>query len=99
MIKVVNKRTYKGKGEWICRGRSLLGNPFKMKKEPDREKVINDYKKWFEYQRKYSIEAFDEINRLIDIAREGDLTLICWCAPKACHGDVIKEYIERQLKC
>lgn len=39
-------------------------------------------------------EFLDELNRLWGIARKGDLTLVCHCAPKRCHGDVIKALIE-----
>jgi len=99
MITVVNRRTYKGPGEWICRGKSPLGNPFKMKNENDRQKVIEEYKKWISNQLKHG-NAFisTEYLRLLEMASKGNLVLICWCAPKACHGDVLKEMIEKDLE-
>ena len=29
---------------------------------------------------------------------DGELNLICWCSPKRCHGDVIKEFLTRRFK-
>jgi hypothetical protein len=99
MITVKNRRAYKGPGEWICRGKSPLGNPFKMGKESDRDEVIEKYKKWFrEQQLGYNWVVHNELQRLVELAQKGDLVLICWCAPKACHGDFIKQVIEDILK-
>jgi hypothetical protein len=43
--------------------------------------------------------ARKEIERLaIIISRRSDLLLLCWCAPKACHGDVVKEFVERIVR-
>lgn len=42
-------------------------------------------------------ERIAELERLTELAREGDLVLLCWCAPKACHGDVIREIIMERL--
>jgi hypothetical protein len=100
MIYVRNKRIYKGAGTYIGRP-SPLGNPFEMKSEADREDVIEQYRKWLWAQ--YAMtqdtgresEAIKELNKLVNIARQGkDINLICWCAPKPCHGDIIKDYIE-----
>lgn len=89
-ITVVNKRNFKGEGIYIGRP-SPLGNPFCMNGEGDRERVIAQYKEWLkgEYQHRYSIRKL-----LHDMANtQEDLILICWCAPKACHGDIIKEAV------
>ena len=32
--------------------------------------------------------------RLAALARKQDLCLVCFCAPKACHADIIKRTIE-----
>ena len=100
MIIVKNRKTYKGPGEWICRGRSPLGNPFKMEKESDRHCVIQKYRVWFieEFYNPDDTTVRNEFHRLVKIALKGDLTLICWCAPKECHGDYLKEAIERYIE-
>jgi hypothetical protein len=98
MITVKNRRTYDGPGEYIGRP-SPLGNPFPMKEEAQRFEVIAWYKGWlWDQVRKENVEVTKELDRLTDIAAYGDLILICWCAPKPCHGDVVKAYIEWRLK-
>jgi len=31
------------------------------------------------------------------MAKTGDVNLVCFCKPKACHGDIIKKLIEEKL--
>lgn len=39
--------------------------------------------------------VYDELNRLAEMVRSGiNLALECWCAPCACHSDVVKTAIE-----
>ena len=94
MINVVNKKNYIGSGEYIGRG-SPLGNPFKMMGESEREVVIKRYKQWLWEQINKETEQKKEIMRLArKYKKEGVLVLICYCAPKSCHGSVIKAAIE-----
>lgn len=93
MVTVVNKRNH-STGEYVGRP-SILGNPFRMNKESERESVIEKYRVWLKKQ----IEEHDplivsELSRLKAIADAGDLILVCWCAPKRCHAEVIKEILE-----
>ena len=44
--------------------------------------------------KRYDSEARLELFRLVRLAKKGDLYLGCYCAPRACHGDVIKAEIE-----
>lgn len=104
MIEVVNKKTYKGQGEYIGRP-SVLGNPFshlppgkasKTVHVATRQEAVDRYLKWL--RNKYFMRGpvYEELNRLADkYMAEGHLTLICWCAPEACHGDVVKYAILR----
>ena len=40
-------------------------------------------------------EICDELDRMRElIEKHGKLQIICWCKPLACHGDVIKDYLE-----
>jgi hypothetical protein len=74
---------------------SILGNPFRITKKIDREEVIKKYKTRF--FRKINLKDKNfirELERLENIARDGTLILVCCCAPKKCHGDVIKDYLE-----
>ena len=91
-IQVVNKKTYLGKGEYIGRP-SPLGNPFFMKDESYRDSVCNQYKLWLEKNK--NIPAIrKELLRLLNIAKKGPLVLICWCAPKRCHGESIRDMLK-----
>ena len=41
------------------------------------------------------VAKFKELWRLLDLARRPEgVTLLCWCAPQPCHGDVIKGALE-----
>ena len=79
-----------GKGNWMYIGRampmyglngSVLGNPFKG----ERMAVIAQYKQWL--LDKIRADDTKAVNALM-IARDMK-ALVCWCAPLACHGNVI----------
>jgi hypothetical protein len=93
-VKVVNKKLG-GKGEYIGRP-SPLGSPFQLECESDRPAVIAKYRAWLIEKIKEKDEpVLVELERLKGIAEAtGELRLQCWCAPKMCHGDVIKEVLE-----
>jgi hypothetical protein len=99
VIRVLNKRDTGTRGEYVGRP-SPLGNPFKLECESDRDLVIARYEVWLRER----IAARDkrvcnELNRLYDIARDtGLLELVCWCAPKRCHADVIRTVLLEVLK-
>jgi hypothetical protein len=92
-IHVVNRRTFRGEGVYVGRP-GVLGNPFEMKSEEDREKVIAEYRIWLWERIKERGKVFAELVRLKKLAEQGDVYPICWCKPKACHGDVIKSCVE-----
>jgi len=103
MITVRNKKTYKGPGEYVGRG-SVLGNQFKMKNKSheERMRVIQEFRVWlWKQMQANNKEVMKELYRLLGLAMDGELNLICWCAPEECHADVIKsaiEYIHRELE-
>jgi hypothetical protein len=75
---------------------SPLANPEYLAKEEDRAKNIAGYKVWLWAK----IQARDpkvmaELWRLLGLARRPEgVTLLCWCVPKQCHGDVIKAALQ-----
>lgn len=74
---------------------SPLANPFRLEKGGDRLAALARYRVWLTHQmRLEDSPARAEIWRLVELARTGDVTLLCWCAPSACHGDVVKEVVE-----
>ena len=73
--------------QYIGRG-NILGNPFKIGIDGDRQEVI---KKYEEYAKERL--SWDETFKRAILACEGK-TLICFCKPLSCHGDVIEMLIE-----
>ena len=63
-----------------------LGNPYRMSDGYSREEAVSKYRKAFRDR----LED-DEFRSAVEDLR--GKTLACYCAPKACHGDVIVEYI------
>ena len=95
-IRIVSKRALSDALPGVKRvyvGRpSPLGNPFPLKREAERDQVVLQYRRWL------SDRFLDEsgaqrmeLERLYAIAQEQPLELVCWCAPKRCHADVIAE--------
>lgn len=91
-ISVLNKH-HGAKGEYIGRG-SPLGNPFKIEGQFTRSKVIELYEtrlqQWIEDGNPVVLA---ELNRLAEIAMQRPLSLVCFCKPQACHGDIIKRVL------
>ncbi len=84
---VVNK--YKEKYDiYIGRG-SLWGNPFVIGEHGTREEVIAQYKDYFYSKIEASTKFKEETLKL------KDSKLGCFCAPKPCHGDIIKEWLDK----
>ena len=93
MITVGNKKHGKS-GIYVGRP-SPLGNPFPMQGEAERAAVIRNYEDWLAEQLlDPNSPASREIHRLAELARKQDLCLVCFCAPKACHADIIQRTIE-----
>lgn len=85
MVEVVNKNRG-GVGVYIGRG-SLFGNPFRIGPDGSRPEVIEKYRVWF-------LERIaDPLFRREVWELEGK-SLICFCSPLACHGDVLKWWLE-----
>ncbi len=68
---------------------SIYGNPFQVGKDGDRDEVIAKYEEWL-------------------LKRPGLLQLVrqelkgkrlgCWCAPQACHGDVLARIANEEIE-
>lgn len=105
VINVVNhyhlsKQDYQGT-EYVGRG-SPLGNPYSHRQGTKAEVVVSTvleaielYRAWLIDQiRSENQEIINELDRLAQIAiATGRLNLRCYCAPKPCHGQVIREVI------
>lgn len=77
------------KGEYVGRP-STLGNPFVIGKDGDRLEVITKYRRWLWKEMQHQGSVYRKLLDLKQQAIIGDLNLICYCHPKPCHADVIK---------
>lgn len=103
-ILIVNKKTFLGLSyEYIGRP-SILSNPYthldlhktKAKyKVNSRDEAIDKYREYLIYEvQNGNVTIINELYRLAEIVKNKTLILSCWCFPKRCHGEVIKEMIE-----
>lgn len=65
---------------------SRWGNPFEIGKDGDRATVIRKYREWI----------LQQPQLLEDIHQLRGKVIACWCAPLACHGDVLAELADRE---
>ena len=79
--------------------KTIFGNPFFMTNESYRDTVCDRFAKYFEDSvSKPKSELRKELIKVFIKVREGEnINLQCHCAPKRCHGDEIKKFIERHL--
>ena len=99
-ITIHNLRTERPTFPWQVRvdRSSILGNPFPMRDESERELVCNKYEKYFAEQFRTNEQFKQELRRLFKIYKHfGKLELFCWCAPRRCHAETIKQFLERYL--
>jgi Domain of unknown function (DUF4326)/YspA, cpYpsA-related SLOG family len=91
MIDIVN-RNHGSSGIYVGRP-TVLGNPYTLKVY-NRTDAIARYRIWLrqQWQRQGEVQA-----ALLQLARQyheqGELTLVCWCAPRPCHAEVIREAV------
>lgn len=77
---------------------SVLGNPFKRQKGQAPGSTLDNYRAWLRTEYGKGGAVRQELERLADLAEQGNLVLGCWCKPAPCHGDVIKEAVEGILR-
>ena len=107
-IHILNARKYRLEGvgqNWVYVGRkhsrfpqgSPLGNPYPLRDPEDvleRARVIHAYKTWLRTQFLAGQAVSTELLRLTALYEQtGELNLLCWCAPHACHAEVIAQAI------
>ena len=98
MITIKNLHNEKPTHEWQVKvdRTSVLGNPFKMRSENERDLVCDKYMKYFTSKIIEKDKVFlDELKRLKKILiTYGKIELFCWCTPKRCHAETIKKLLE-----
>jgi len=80
--------TFNRSNVYIGRGRgSKFGNPYTLK-DHTREEAIAKFKTYF-------IERVKRDDEFAQAVRElRGKVLVCFCAPQACHGNVIADYVD-----
>lgn len=86
---------------------SILGNPYSHKEHSIADVIVDStnesidlYKKYFYGRIESGDKDFiDKLDKMYDFYKEhGKLNICCFCFPKRCHGDIIKEYLENKLR-
>lgn len=86
MPKVYNKYHKNAPAGAVYVGRpTKWGNPFIIPEDGTREEVVEKYRKHVDELR-HTSDLF-----VVDLQELRGKDLICWCAPKACHADVLLE--------
>lgn len=81
MCKVHNKKHNTAPSDAVYIGRpGKWGNPFQIGRDGTREEVIRKYIRFIKSQPHIITAAKNELR---------GKHLVCWCAPHACHGDVL----------
>lgn len=85
MPRVLNKRTDLIPRAAVYVGRpSFWGNPVVLLSEEHRDVVLMAYATWLHN----TPEGKLRLDRLHELR---DKDLVCWCAPKKCHADILLE--------
>tara|TARA_Y100000296_G_scaffold80431_1_gene105950 strand:- start:435 stop:716 length:282 start_codon:yes stop_codon:yes gene_type:complete len=86
MAKVLNKRDSGVPAGAVYVGRpSKFGNPYEIGRDGSREEVIQKYEAW--------LLTADNGLSIDDLLQLKGKDLVCWCAPLACHAEVLLKYI------
>lgn len=105
MIKVIHKKDSDKYENVIYIGRgSVLGNPYTsiQGRETLAKFVVGSRKESIERFKEYLIKCIEDkdekicnlMNKIYKLSCKGDVQISCYCKPKACHGDIIKEIID-----
>jgi hypothetical protein len=73
---------------WACGlPKSKWANPFKIIRDGTRDEVIEKFERW--------LGEPEQANLMAALPELRGKDLACWCAPKACHGDVLLRLANR----
>ena len=86
---------------------NILGNPYShlpsertiaLYKCSSREEAVKNYEIYFDAMYGSNIEFTKIIDEIYEKYKNGEEVFLgCWCHPKLCHGDVIKQKLEQRL--
>jgi uncharacterized protein YeaO (DUF488 family) len=105
MIHIVNKYKHTPSStDYYCGRGSLFGNPYTHIRDKQtlaqfivdtREEAINKYAEYFNSVILNNESARIKLNSMKEVAKHNDIYLLCFCVPKKCHCEVIKQYLEQ----
>ena len=107
-VQIINLRT-KQSYDFRCDRQSPVGNPYFMHNEGERDLVCEKYFKLFDQimhddsladnakarGMTSTVKEFRDYIHCIEqhYATHGTVTLACWCSPKRCHCETIREWL------
>ena len=100
-ITVINKKVDKNFSNEVYIGRgSILGNKFIIGEKMSRSQACEHYDIWLkkEIKRKKKVYSFMVTLAKRVVRTKGTTWLGCYCKPKQCHGDSVKEQLEILVK-
>jgi hypothetical protein len=73
-----------------------MDNTKALYKVATREEAVEKYREWFHKERVNNMHMYAQLSMIFHsmILERKDVNLVCYCAPKSCHGEIIKEYLE-----
>ena len=92
-ITIVNRRNGRVAGVYVGRP-SVLGNPYVTGHDGSRHDVVDKYRVWLRAQYRQDSAVRRALHTLArHYLTDSTLTLVCWCAPQACHAEVIRDAV------
>lgn len=82
---------YIGRTHGMLRG-SRWANPFRVGRGKTRLDVLRDFRAYFNKRLRGQFSDFREAT--LKLAGK---TLVCWCKPLVCHGDIIVAYLDAAI--
>lgn len=82
---------------YIGRG-SVMGNPYPIDRDKSRDQVCDLYEQWWETNKTDPVVKETLGIMCNQIKEHGGIELMCFCAPKRCHGETIKRELQRMLE-
>jgi GTPase involved in cell partitioning and DNA repair len=94
-IEVINIKNY-DKEDYIYIGRpSSYGNPYSSKEKSIADNKVDTREESLKLFEEYINKHPELIDKLINEMKEKNIyKLGCYCKPKKCHGDILKEKID-----
>lgn len=94
-MRVINIRNapsnWRASADFVYIGRGgLFGNPIVLKKENERGSTLKQFKVYF-YGRLNTDPVFKQ--KVLELKGK---TLVCFCKPYPCHGDIIADWLNNQ---